>query len=157
MPPFVLDLTALRQGFSQMELEGGPGDLGLEGVEWFAPVRVQARLDRSGDQVSVRAALATEIRQECSRCLAVFDGPVSGEMAVYADRAGAGGQQVESELERGDYMRFHDGRQLDLREEIRESLLLELPMAPLCRADCRGLCLACGANLNEGPCGCARS
>ncbi len=41
---------------------------------------------------------------------------------------------------------------LDLTEPIREQVLLNLPMRPLCREDCAGLCPICGKNLNEGPC-----
>jgi uncharacterized protein len=51
-------------------------------------------------------------------------------------------------------MQFHDGRTLDLGEGVRETLLVELPMAPHCREDCKGLCPHCGANLNNGPCAC---
>ena len=43
---------------------------------------------------------------------------------------------------------------LDLGEAIREYALLELPMQPLCRAGCKGLCPNCGADLNLGDCGC---
>ena len=43
---------------------------------------------------------------------------------------------------------------LDLAPLVRDALVLELPMAPLCRDDCAGLCPQCGANRNEGQCGC---
>lgn len=43
---------------------------------------------------------------------------------------------------------------VDLGEAIREYALLELPMQPLCKADCKGLCPTCGADLNAGPCDC---
>jgi uncharacterized metal-binding protein YceD (DUF177 family) len=46
------------------------------------------------------------------------------------------------------------GDQLDLRPLVRDALLLELPLAPLCREDCRGLCAQCGTDLNSGPCEC---
>jgi len=42
----------------------------------------------------------------------------------------------------------------DLTELLRQSILLALPMRPLCSEECKGLCPHCGANLNEGPCGC---
>jgi len=51
-------------------------------------------------------------------------------------------------------MLFHDGRRLDLRETVREALLLELPITPVCREDCPGLCPKCGADLSLGPCRC---
>jgi uncharacterized protein len=49
-------------------------------------------------------------------------------------------------------MKFHDGRKLELSEAAREALLLEVPMAPRCREDCRGLCPVCGADRNVEPC-----
>jgi uncharacterized protein len=48
----------------------------------------------------------------------------------------------------------YSGDEIDLSELLRESLLLELPMRPLCSDDCVGLCSVCGKNLNQGPCGC---
>ena len=43
---------------------------------------------------------------------------------------------------------------LDITEPVRESLLLAVPLQSLCREDCRGLCPVCGADRNEGDCGC---
>ena len=43
---------------------------------------------------------------------------------------------------------------IDLREVLRQDILLAVPMHPLCRSDCMGLCPQCGQNLNEGPCNC---
>ena len=46
------------------------------------------------------------------------------------------------------------GEEVDLEPLVREAVLLELPLAPLCQDDCRGLCPQCGADLNEGGCDC---
>jgi uncharacterized protein len=43
---------------------------------------------------------------------------------------------------------------IDLGPLVRDAVVLELPMAPLCKEDCAGLCPQCGANRNEGDCGC---
>jgi uncharacterized protein len=43
---------------------------------------------------------------------------------------------------------------VDLTDLVRDSIVLELPLAPLCRRDCAGLCATCGADRNEDPCGC---
>jgi uncharacterized protein len=45
---------------------------------------------------------------------------------------------------------------LDVSELVRQQLAVNLPMAQLCREDCRGICPECGQNLNLGPCGCAK-
>ena len=51
----------------------------------------------------------------------------------------------------------HDGRVLSIDGEIREAVILGLPMKPLCREACAGLCSRCGEDLNQGPCRCARA
>jgi uncharacterized protein len=89
------------------------------------------------------------------RCLEPFDVAICTPFQVFAERPSGRHGDLEEALERDDYMMFHDGRRLDLREQVRETLLLEVPMTPRCRPDCRGLCPRCGANLNLGPCGCA--
>jgi uncharacterized protein len=43
---------------------------------------------------------------------------------------------------------------LDLTEVVRQAIFLAIPMSPVCRADCAGLCPQCGQNLNEGQCHC---
>lgn len=46
------------------------------------------------------------------------------------------------------------GDELDLWPMVRDAVVLELPLAPLCRPDCRGLCPWCGADLNQASCSC---
>jgi uncharacterized protein len=83
----------------------------------------------------------------CRRCAE----PVSGELRIhvherYADAPLAGPSDEE--------IYPIDDDDIDLGPLVRDALVLELPMAPLCRQDCAGLCPRCGANLNEGACGC---
>jgi uncharacterized protein len=47
-----------------------------------------------------------------------------------------------------------EGGWLNLRQPLREQILLAMPIHLLCRPDCKGLCSQCGQNLNDGPCGC---
>jgi uncharacterized protein len=154
MSRFAIDLGSLRQGRTQVELEVDARELDLPEDGWAGAIRGAFDVEKTGEKVSVRGAVTATARLECVRCLEAFDRPVRVALEVFAERAGTGRARDEAELERDAYMRFHDGRQLDLREEAREVLLLELPMSPHCREDCRGLCPKCGADRNEGPCGC---
>ena len=52
---------------------------------------------------------------------------------------------------------YFDGDVIDLTSVIRDVLLSDQPLNNICNADCRGLCLKCGANLNYGDCGCDRT
>ena len=85
----------------------------------------------------------------CRRCAA----PVTGELAVevrerFVDQRPGAGPEVDDEL----YPIADDF--VDLGPLVRDAIVLELPMAPLCRDDCAGLCAVCGADRNEGECGC---
>jgi uncharacterized protein len=156
MVSFVLDLATLPAGRSQVTLDCDPAELDLPPQQWRWPVRAEIGVEKSGEQVAVRGQLSAVAEFECVGCLRTFEKNLTPALEVFAERSGAGrhpGDEVE--LERDRYMLFHDGRRLDLRAEAREALLLEIPLAPRCREDCRGLCLRCGADLNEGPCGCA--
>jgi uncharacterized protein len=156
MSAFILDLTTLRNGLSQVAVETGAQDLDLPVAEWPGAIRGTFDVEKSGDRVSVRGFLEARPRLECVRCLKSFDHPMRVVFQVFADRAGSGSRRDEEALDRDAYMLFHDGRRLDLREEARESLLTETPMAPHCRDDCAGLCPRCGADLNAGPHACPR-
>jgi uncharacterized protein len=154
MSRFAIDLGSLSQGSTSIELEAAPQDLELPAEGWVGQVRGDLEVEKTGEKVTVRGSLSATARLECVRCLVGFDLPIQAPLQVFAERAGSGRRREEEALERDDYMKFHDGRQLDLREDARELLLLELPMVPHCREDCRGLCPKCGADLNAGPCGC---
>ncbi|MBI5710987.1 MAG: DUF177 domain-containing protein [Candidatus Eisenbacteria bacterium] len=157
MSSFVIDLGSLRPGLTRVELEAGPRDLDLPETEWTGRVRGVLDVERTGERLTLRGTLSAQARVECVRCLVAYDLPVEARLELFAERAGTGRRTEEEALERDDYMKFHDGRKLDLREDARETLLLELPMIPRCREGCRGLCPRCGADLNQGPCGCPES
>jgi uncharacterized protein len=155
MSSFIIDLATIPAGFSRVVVETDATDLGLEASVWPGSIRGGFDVEKNGERVSVRGRLDATAHMDCVRCLKVFDLPVTVPLDVYAERTGTGSRDEERDLERDHYMKFHDGRRLDLGEEAREALLLELPMTPRCREDCRGLCPRCGADLNEGPCGCS--
>lgn len=153
MSGFVIDLGTLPGGLNRLTVECDPRELDLPAPEWSGPVRGDLAVEKAGEKVAVRGRLLAVAHLDCARCLKDFDLSVEAPIAVYAERTGTAGR-LEAELERDDYMLFHDGRRLDLRAQARECLLLEVPMTPRCREDCRGLCPRCGADLNQGPCGC---
>ena len=153
MSGFIINLATLAAGASRREARATAEELQLPAAEWPGEVEASLGLDRTGDLVSVRGRVRSSARLECVRCLRSFELPLTVDLTVVADRAGSR-VRLEEDLEADDYMLFHDGRELDLSEQVREALLLELPITPHCREDCRGLCPRCGADLNQGACGC---
>ena len=154
MSSFVLELAYLAQGSSTVRLEAETTEIGLTAEGWPGRVYADLRVERSGDRITVRGEVRAVTRLECFRCLREYELLLEVPFDVFAEQSGKSSRRDEIELERDDYMMFHDGRRLDLREQVREALLLELPIAPHCREDCQGLCPRCGANLNDGPCAC---
>ena len=152
MSDFVIDLASVRPTRGEVRIEGEARELGLPTEEWPGAIRGVLVVERSGDRVTVRGDLAGTAHLECVRCLREFDCSLVAPIVVFADRSGTSDPREERDLVRDEYMLFHDGRQLDLREMVRESMLLEVPISPRCREDCPGLCPKCGAELNDGPC-----
>jgi uncharacterized protein len=152
MSGFSVDLASLSPGCHRIGLECEASELGLSQEDWPRPVRGDFEVEKNGDQVRVKGVLTAVASLECVRCLKTFDLQVRPPFDVYAERAGSGRRRDEEALERDEYMKFHDGRKLDFGEAAREVLLLELPMAPYCRDDCRGLCPVCGADRNVESC-----
>ncbi len=154
MSGYSIELGALRIGASQLLLESEPEGLDLDPKAWSGSIVGQMLSERNGDRITVRGKVTAVALLECVRCLEEFIKPVEVSLDVFAERTGTASRADEEQLELDESMVFHDGKSLDLRRQVREALLLELPIAPHCREDCLGLCLRCGADLNQGLCGC---
>jgi uncharacterized protein len=152
MSVFSIDLATLTPGRHRVSLECDAAALGLPPEGWPGPIRGSFDVEKSGEQVTVRGRVMAVAALECVRCLRAIEAGVEAPLDVFAERARPARRLEEQLLERDDFMKFHDGRLLDLSDEARESLLLELPMAPRCREDCQGLCPVCGADWNIGTC-----
>jgi uncharacterized protein len=95
--------------------------------------------------VAVTGTVSSRWEGECRRCLAGLDGEISSEVRELFLRGGG-----EDE---GTYRMSDD--HLNLREMVLDSLFASLPVLPLCRPDCRGICPRCGTDRNLEDCGCA--
>jgi uncharacterized protein len=119
------------------------------------PVQGQVRLMRTDRSILVRGRLTTEVELTCSRCLGQFNCPLAMglEEEYYPIADVDTGAPVPAPDEPGSFT-IDENHILDLTEAVRQYALLAVPMKPLCKADCAGLCPFCGQNLNRGPCGC---
>jgi uncharacterized protein len=108
-----------------------------------APVTVEVEVDALGDGVVVHGTVSAPWEGTCRRCLQ----PARGHAVATIEEV----YQVRPTS--GEAFTF-DGDAIDLAPLVRENLLVELPLAPLCRDDCAGLCPSCGADRNTDTCGC---
>ena len=121
-------------------LEGSesPDFLALGEKEFFTasrPVSYRLTVTRVSGGVHISGSVSTSVTGACARCLRETSCRVANDRIDLFFPVGA-------------------EETLDITGAIREELLLELPMNILCREECAGLCEKCGADLNEGPCGC---
>ncbi len=118
-------------------------------------IQGKCRLLRTQRSILVKCALNSEVELTCSRCLGKFRQPIK----VKFEEEFLPTIDVLSGVplpppEDGNAFTIDDQHILDLTEAVRQYSLLAIPMKPLCKKECAGLCATCGKNLNEGKCSC---
>lgn len=133
-----------------------PADsVGLEAEPAFrSPVTIDVKACRINDRVLVEGALKSRVGMACSRCLENFEVPLEAQVAIEY-REGQAPVEEKGETVRDDEVdvNWFMPPFIDMGDDFRQILLLEVPAYPVCRVDCRGLCPTCGASLNSGACG----
>lgn len=124
------DGLTLEEEVSPREIE-----LETERVRLRQPVKAKAGILKITNAVSVNLTLNASIYTDCSRCLNEVKIDLNKEVKL-------------------NYRVSSPGEVIDLNPDIREEIILEYPIKPLCKPDCKGLCPKCGKNLNEGSCKC---
>lgn len=121
-----------------------PEDLGLEviGVPSGSDLELELRLEALLEGVLVSGTIRAELVGECVRCL----DPVRNDLETdFAELFVHRGREGDDET------RWLDGDTVDVEPVIRDAVVLTLPLQPVCRDDCPGLCAQCGARLADDP------
>lgn len=113
---------------------------------------------RLNDGVLVQGSLDADVLLECSRCLEPLTLPIEARLEeeyrpTIDVETGRPVRRLPDEQDDDTTFTVDHNHMIDLNESVRQALLVALPMKPLCREDCAGLCPQCGANLNEADCG----
>ena len=135
------------------------GPLGFEGDQELdvSDARLEVHVTRHGEGMSCSGRLVALTHVPCSRCLEPYTMPVDRTFEVsYLPPPAPVPSEPELQIFRDDldvsYLDAEGG--LKVEDLAAEQIYLELPLKPLCSAECRGLCPGCGANLNHEPCTC---
>ncbi len=134
-----------------------PSDVNLDfhGYTLHEDISFAGRVTKSENDVYVKGTLRGAITSECSRCLTSFIMPVEMKMSVlYVPERDLAAREEEAVEEPETDLSFYKEDAIDLLHEARELLIVNLPLKPVCRQDCKGLCPQCGADLSVAPCGC---
>lgn len=158
VPPTTLILDEIEEGISRREVEVDTAglDLGEGDFRLVGPLQVVFRFNRSAQTFQVSGQLRGQLIGECCRCLEPVEQELEADLQLLLQRQQLSGDEREAVAEDEDVEILDPGaKQVDLKERLREAVLLDLPMRVYCREDCKGLCPQCGHNLNSGPCTCA--
>ncbi|MDD4980902.1 MAG: DUF177 domain-containing protein [Candidatus Omnitrophica bacterium] len=110
-------------------------DLDTDSIKFQRPIKVRADISKITNAVTARLSLEGTMHLICGRCLSEFE------------------IELKKDFELG-YQADKFKPLIDLDQDIKEEIILDYPLKPLCRPDCKGLCPKCGKDLNEGACNC---
>jgi uncharacterized protein len=153
-----IDVTELRRGIGreatyEFREAVQPVEMAGETVT-FEPAQVTARLVNAGDSIGGYFEVSSGAHMLCSRCLKPVLVPIDMEfMVVYQQAPATPGKDDGLEHE----VVLYTENRIDVSDDVRQHLVLELPMKPVCGPSCKGLCPRCGRDLNEGDCDCPKT
>ena len=129
-----------------------PAEIGLD-KRFDRTVHVDASIEKSNRQLLVQVASRSGGSFVCDRCLEEFEQKVESHYTIlYVQGQPAPSDSGEKE-EEVQYLPA-DANIIDLGEDVRQYLVLSLPLKTLCKEDCAGLCPFCGTNKNRANCSC---
>lgn len=166
-----LDLTRIREAETPVtrQFEAAALQAPDDVFRLTGPVALDMTVRRDDDLFHLVGTIRGEVELACSRCLEAYpmrlDLPFDlrylpqhmNEQAAGADDSDVDGDEDEEAAEVGGddlSTAFYRDDRIDLTQMVREQIYLALPMKPLHRDDCKGLCPNCGTNLNDASCGC---
>jgi DUF177 domain-containing protein len=153
----LLDVSRLRASVDRLERRYEPAALTRpdDAFRLGGPVDLAADIRKDAQKIRLTGRVTGALELDCSRCLEPFAVPVDSAFDLLflpaAENAGTGEREVAEEDLGVSYYRDDV---IDLGEIMREQFYLALPMKPLCRTDCLGLCPVCGRNRNLETCSC---
>lgn len=143
------DVTGAYGTSVPFEYEADLHDWEMNGEYPFqTPIKISGAVYNRLGVLELHADIAAVYKTRCARCLKPIEVPVGAvcDMTLSYDR----------ENDERDDIYLLEGDYVDLDDVVLPALLLEINMTYLCKEDCKGLCQKCGADLNEGECGCSK-
>ena len=152
----LIHLEDILQEGIEIELNLDPDDPAVQEMNIRGPVTGSLQIRKTGQQVSVLGIVVGKVQLTCARCLKDFIAEIQEKVDIEfrpvldLDRAARERELGSDDLD----VEFFRGDALDVGHLAAEQISLAIPMKPLCREDCGGICPDCGADRTLGTCGC---
>jgi len=121
--------------FLEEEIKPAELDLEIELIKFHSALKIKAQVSRIINALIVKLNMRAVLSAVCSRCLEEFKWDLNKNVQL-------------------SYPIDSSATFIDLNPDIREEIILDYPIKPLCNSSCKGLCAKCGKNKNEGGCNC---
>jgi len=158
----IVDLSELRKKNTPLYVETHFSDKQLKLRDSLASLpdaaHSEMRVVLSGERLAIDGRLDGDLVVTCCRCAKGFSQRMEKGFSVeyWPDpKMGQDSEEMELSYDELDIGFYRDDK-IDLSAVVTEQILLDIPMKPVCREDCKGLCDQCGADLNEEECNCDR-
>lgn len=156
----LLDLSRFRGNVEHLERRFDAASVARDGDDFrvTSPVELVVDVRKDARKVRLVGRVRATLEVDCSRCLEPFAIPVDAGFDTLFLPASANTGDGEKEVTDDDLgVAYYRDDVIDLGEVIREQFYLALPMKPLCRESCLGLCPVCGKNRNHEACSCKQT
>lgn len=145
-------ISQLSNGVHEYHFSSAPSDLGLD-VNFQRSVEIDATLEKGNRQLLLTVGISTSAMFRCDRCTEEFEQKLTSKYSlVYMYSTGETDVAGDGDVR----MITPETPTLVLTGDIRDTVMLSVPLKLLCREDCRGLCPICGADWNRQTCSCVR-
>lgn len=153
----IVDLQTIKDTeiLFDFELKSDEIDLESDEAKLKNEIKVEGSLKKGIAQTDVKGNIGAMIEIECSRCLQMAEQPLEFPFSAVFVTPENYTNEKEAELKADDLdVSITEDDTIDLKELVREQILLAIPVQVFCREECRGLCQKCGANRNLINCDC---
>lgn len=154
-----VSLHALELKPVSFEVDIPPGEIDFESkLKQSSALHSEGKvelLNSSLGEIRIVGDLTVQIESVCDRCAEPAGYSMENHFDLIYMPSSEANTPGEKEIdEAGAEVGYYDGNGLELKEVLREVVLLALPMQLVCRGDCKGVCPTCGQNLNQKACNC---
>jgi uncharacterized protein len=149
-----IKIGGLSDGVHNFNFDENVSEIKLE-EPFFGNFLAKIEISKALNQIILKTAFSVNAHFECDRCANDFETKIEG---TYRMVYFFGSKPTDDENKDENLIFLHpDADRIEIGKDLRDFALLTVPMKKLCREDCKGLCIVCGKDLNDGDCDCDRS
>jgi len=147
-----INISKMQDGLTEWSTECNPADIELDPMQFNQPLSVDLKAEKRSGKVELSIDIHASGDFLCSRCGEELNTKIKGSSSVlFMQRE----QPLPDEMQGDEVRSFLPGEiELDISTDVRDAVMISMPMRMLCDDDCKGLCPSCGVNLNNESCDC---